>query len=67
MTAGQALMDRLKARKRKSSDSASIRSSESWKYQERLGSGGTNRDIDMVDIYAVLPTDPRNEKVLRKF
>lgn len=67
MTAGRVVVDRLHIRKdRTKHESASIRSSESWKYQERLGSGGDNRDVDMVDIYAMLPTNPRNEKVLTK-
>lgn len=68
MTAGRALVGRLNVRNSRSKhDNASIRSSESWKYQERLGSGGENRDVNMVDICAMLPADPSKEKVLRKF
>jgi AGZA family xanthine/uracil permease-like MFS transporter len=44
----------------------SIRSGESgWKYRDRVGSHGSNRELETV-VVQPLPTDPRREKVYRK-
>ncbi|KAJ4367407.1 hypothetical protein N0V83_006989 [Neocucurbitaria cava] len=67
ITAGQALADRLShGRNKNQNDNTSIRSGESsWKYQDRLNSKASNRELDTVAVHA-LPTDPSQEKVLRK-
>jgi len=53
----------------KEDDTLSIRSlgESDWKYRDRIGSNGSNRDLalDSVLIQA-LPTDPRHEKVFTK-
>ncbi|KAG9186501.1 putative xanthine/uracil permease [Alternaria panax] len=66
ITASQSLADRVRGNHTpKSSDAISIRSTESeWKYRDRIGSNGSNRELDSVVIQA-LPTDPRREKVFR--
>jgi AGZA family xanthine/uracil permease-like MFS transporter len=36
-----------------------------WKYHDRIGSHGSNRELETVHVHA-MPTDPRREKVFRK-
>jgi AGZA family xanthine/uracil permease-like MFS transporter len=47
-------------------DDVSVRSGVSgWKYHDRIGSHGSNRELETVHVHA-MPTDPRREKVFRK-
>ncbi|CAO2650453.1 Nn.00g017450.m01.CDS01 [Neocucurbitaria sp. VM-36] len=67
ITAGHALADRLSHGHNKDKhDNTSMRSGESsWKYHDRLNSKASNRELDTVVVHP-LPTDPSQEKVLRK-
>jgi len=66
ITASQSLADRVRGTHTPNSrDAISIRSTESeWKYHDRIGSNGSDRELDSVVIQA-LPTDPRREKVFK--
>ncbi|CAG5156901.1 uncharacterized protein ALTATR162_LOCUS4694 [Alternaria atra] len=66
ISASQNLADRVRGTHTpKSHDAISIRSTESdWKYHDRMGSNGSNRELNSVVIQA-LPTNPRREKVFR--
>ncbi|KAL1792002.1 hypothetical protein ACET3X_009753 [Alternaria dauci] len=66
ITASHSLADRVRGTHTPNSrDAISIRSTESeWKYHDRIGSNGSNRELDSVVIQA-LPTDPRREKVFK--
>ncbi|OAL50754.1 hypothetical protein IQ07DRAFT_437056 [Pyrenochaeta sp. DS3sAY3a] len=66
ITASQALADRLGHGNKNNSDGTSEQSEESsWKYHDRLNSKSSNRELSNVVVHA-LPTDPNEEKVLRK-
>ncbi|KAF1939538.1 purine transporter [Clathrospora elynae] len=66
ITASQAIVDQVRHSERHKEENASIRSGESgWKYHNRVGSNGSNRELETVVVHP-LPTDPRREKVLRK-
>ncbi|KAL6706511.1 hypothetical protein ACN47E_005450 [Coniothyrium glycines] len=68
IAAGQTLVGRLNDGASKSKkDTASVRSRGSWTYHNRLGSNGSTREMDTVVVHPIAPTDPRNEKVLRKY
>jgi AGZA family xanthine/uracil permease-like MFS transporter len=66
VTAGQAIAGRVRTSSGSKDDDMSMRSGESgWKYHDRIGSHGSNRELETVHVPA-LPTDPRREKVFRK-
>ncbi|KAJ4320166.1 hypothetical protein N0V94_003527 [Neodidymelliopsis sp. IMI 364377] len=62
--AGQDIADRLHGGRK--SDGSSVRSGTSSWHHERIGSKGSNRELDTITIKPNDPTDPRFEKVLRK-
>ena len=62
--AGRDVADRLNPGRK--SDGNSIRSGASSWHHERIGSKGSNREMDTMTIKPNDPTDPRLEKVLRK-
>lgn len=67
VTASQALADRIGHGNGSKDENASIRTADSnWKYQDRLGSNRSDRELQTVNVQPPL-TDPSQEKVLRKW